>query len=193
MTTEKTFSTETPEEVIQSRGGGRGKTEATTRKILPPDASRKKPSKYMNVNDLDIPTEISERFAKAGWALRYIRFIKPGTANELDYQNLGKKLQQGFVFVQAEDVPEIAITSFKRDINLVGLEGGDFKGIVVKGDLALMQVPLENIKERRAEIAKMNKEAMMAVDLDARRGNLINESESTSQVYGRGRNSFQED
>lgn len=146
-------------------------------------AQRKKPKSYLNVNDLEIPEEIEIAFRKQGYHLRFVRFIKPGTSNELDYQNLGKRIQQGYTFVSSREAPELALTSFKRDIDIVGFDGGDFKDVIVKGDVALMKVPLENVLERQKEVATVVRNQMMAVNTQAKRSNLIDESRTETKTY----------
>ena len=63
-------------------------------------------------NALSIPDHVQARFDSEGMALRWIRISIKGTD---DISNVGKKLQEGWVFVTPDEVPEMSITSFVRE------------------------------------------------------------------------------
>lgn len=176
-------SNSTPVQEIDGVGSEtKGKPDVSVTKTNP-DLARRKPNKYLNVNDLDVPPEVTQRFQRGGYGLRYVRFLKAGSSTEIDYSNIGKRIQQGYTFVSVKEAPELAMTSFKRDINMVGMDNGDFKDTIVKGDLALMKVPLINQEERRREVAELTRQHAQSVETDARRNKLLNASRSESRVY----------
>ena len=72
-------------------------------------------------------------------ALRWIRVSLQG---QDDYINVGKKQQEGWVFVDPEEVPEMALSSVVK-------EGGRYHGTVSRGDLALAKIPAGKAKARQ--------------------------------------------
>ena len=90
-------------------------------------------------NALEIPGPVQERFDAEEMALRWIRVSLQGKD---DYINVGKKQQEGWVFVSPEEVPEMALTSFVR-------EDGRYEGTVSRGDLALAKMPAGKVKARQ--------------------------------------------
>ena len=72
-------------------------------------------------------------------ALRWIRINLRGKD---DYTNVGKRVQEGWQFVDINEVPEIQHTSFVRD-------EGRYTGAVCRGDLALAKMPLEKAENRQ--------------------------------------------
>jgi hypothetical protein len=77
-------------------------------------------------------------------ALRWIRISIKGTD---DISNVGKKLQEGWVFVTPDEVPEMSITSFVR-------EDGRYQGTVCRGDLALAKMPAGKVSAKRKILRK---------------------------------------
>ena len=55
-------------------------------------------------NWLQIPETVTKRFQNEGLALRWIRMTLKGND---DIQNIGKRLAEGWEFVQSEEVPEM--------------------------------------------------------------------------------------
>ena len=94
---------------------------------------------YEEPDALTIPNIVKERFDTEGMSLRWIRISLKGTD---DITNVGKKQQQGWVFVTPDEVPEMAVTSFVRD-------EGRYLGTVCRGDLALAKMPIGKVKARR--------------------------------------------
>ena len=90
-------------------------------------------------NALDIPEAVQQRFDQEQMALRWIRVSLQG---QDDYFNVGKKQQEGWVFVDPEEVPEMALSSVVK-------EGGRYHGTVSRGDLALAKIPAGRAKARQ--------------------------------------------
>jgi len=105
-------------------------------------------------NALDIPESVQARFENEGMALRWIRVSLQGKD---DYINVGKRQQEGWVFVSPEEVPEMAITSFVR-------EDGRYIGTVSRGDLALAKMPAGKARARRNHYENKANEMMDAVN-----------------------------
>ena len=63
---------------------------------------------YEEPNALDIPDQVMNRMANEGMSLRWIRIHLKGVD---DYQNVGKKMAEGWTWVTPEEVPEMAVSS----------------------------------------------------------------------------------
>ena len=63
---------------------------------------------YEEPNALEIPKPVQNRFESEGMSLRWIRI---NLKDADDYQNVGKKLAEGWTFVLPEEVPEMATSS----------------------------------------------------------------------------------
>ena len=74
-----------------------------------------------------------------------------------DYQNIGKKQQQGWEFVTPEEVPEMGATSVVR-------KEGRYAGVVCRGDLALGKIPTFKLDAKKAHYLKKSHEMMDAVN-----------------------------
>ncbi len=85
-----------------------------------------------------------------------------------DYQNIGKKQQQGWEFVTPEEVPEMGATSIVR-------KEGRYAGVVCRGDLALGKIPTFKLEAKKAHYLKKSGQMMDAVNQQ-----LMNQS--TSQM-----------
>ena len=105
-------------------------------------------------NALTIPDNVQARFGNDGMALRWIRISIKG---QEDIQNVGKKLQLGWIFVTPDEVPEMALTSFVR-------EEGRYQGAVCRGDLALAKMPTGKVKARKRFYEKKANDMMDAVN-----------------------------
>jgi hypothetical protein len=103
---------------------------------------------------LKIPNEVQARFDSDGMALRWLRISVKGSD---DISNVGKKQQEGWVFVTPDEVPELAITSFVRD-------AGRYTGTVCRGDLALAKMPAGKVKARRKYYENKSNVMMDAVN-----------------------------
>ncbi len=103
---------------------------------------------------LAIPPEVEARFDSDGMSLRWLRISVKG---QDDISNIGKKQQQGWVFVTPDEVPELAITSFVR-------KEGRYTGTVCRGDLALAKMPTELAESRQEFYENRSREAVEAVN-----------------------------
>ena len=103
---------------------------------------------------LTIPDMVQARFDNEEMSLRWIRISVKG---EDDIMNVGKKQQEGWIFVTPDEVPEMAITSFVR-------EEGRYLGAVCRGDLALAKKPTAKVKARQKFYENKANEQMDAVN-----------------------------
>ena len=103
---------------------------------------------------LSIPDTIQARFNNEGMSLRWLRISVKGVD---DIMNVGKKQQEGWVFVTPDEVPEMAITSFVRD-------EGRYLGAVCRGDLALAKMPTGKVKARKKHYEGKANDMMDAVN-----------------------------
>ena len=103
---------------------------------------------------LSIPDSVQARFDAEDMSLRWIRISVKG---QDDITNVGKNQQQGWVFVTADEVPEMAITSFVR-------EDGRYQGAVCRGDVALAKKPTAKVKARQKFYEKKSNDMMDAVN-----------------------------
>jgi hypothetical protein len=118
-------------------------------------------------NALAIPDHVQARFDSEGMALRWIRISIKGTD---DISNVGKKLQEGWVFVTPDEVPEMSITSFVR-------EDGRYQGTVCRGDLALAKMPAGKVAAKRKFYENKADDMMQAVNAQ-----LMNSSDSRMPI-----------
>ena len=116
--------------------------------------SREAEFEYKEPSLLDIPDPIKYRFEEQGMALRWIRVTMK---NQDDYQNVGKRLAEGWEFVSVDEVPELQHTSFVR-------EEGRYTGAVCRGDLALAKMPLRKAQSRQRYYENQSNEMVDAVN-----------------------------
>ena len=103
---------------------------------------------------LTIQDMVQARFDNEDMSLRWIRISVKG---EDDIMNVGKKQQEGWIFVTPDEVPEMAITSFVR-------EEGRYLGAVCRGDVALAKKPTVKVKARQKFYENKANEQMDAVN-----------------------------
>ena len=103
---------------------------------------------------LAIPESVRDRFSANGLTLRWIRVLLKG---EDDYTNVGKRMQDGWEWVELDEVPEMALSSYVK-------EGGRYSGSVCRGDLALAKMPLAKANARKEFYENRSSEMMDAVD-----------------------------
>ena len=103
---------------------------------------------------LAIPEEVKVRFLNQGMVLRWIRIQIRGAD---DYQNVGKRQRDGWVFVTPDEVPEMSTSSIVK-------EGGRYAGTVVRGDVALAKMPEGRAIARREHYENKANELMHAVN-----------------------------
>jgi hypothetical protein len=76
---------------------------------------------------------------------------------EDDVKHLGKKLQEGWVFVDLAEVPEMSATSFVR-------EEGRYAGVVCRADVGLAKIPTGIYKARSKFYRDKSKAMNEAID-----------------------------
>ena len=103
---------------------------------------------------LEIPESVQARFDNEQMSLRWIRISVRG---QDDITNVGKRQQEGWVFVTPDEVPEMGVTSFVR-------EDGRYQGTVCRGDLALAKMPSGKVKARQRFYEKKANDQMDAVN-----------------------------
>jgi len=116
--------------------------------------TREQYEEYREPSMLDIPDEVLNRFGNEGMALRWIRIHLRG---QDDYKNVGKRMQEGWQFVDVSEVPELQHTSFVR-------EEGRYMGAVCRGDLALAKMPLAKAQSRQRYYENQSNEMVDAVN-----------------------------
>jgi len=131
---------------------------------------------------LKIPNEVQARVDNDAMSLRWLRISVKG---QDDISNVGKKQQQGWVFVTPDEVPELAITSFVK-------EDGRYTGTVCRGDLALAKIPSNRAEARKRYYEDRSREMMDAVNAQLENQNdsrmPISNSSKSSVVQGRAPN-----
>ena len=110
---------------------------------------------YEEPDALDIPDIVKERFDSQEMHLRWIRINTKGTD---DYINVGKKMNEGWVFVTPNEVPEMASSS-------IVLEGGRYEGVVSRGDLARAKIEKGRHNARTKHFQKKSQDLMTAIDI----------------------------
>ena len=116
--------------------------------------NREQDMEFREPNMLDLPDTVINRFKNEGMALRWIRINLRGKD---DYTNVGKRVQEGWQFVDVNEVPEIQHTSFVRD-------EGRYTGEVCRGDLALAKMPLQKAENRQRFYESKSSEMVDAVN-----------------------------
>ena len=87
---------------------------------------------------LHIPDAVLNRFASERMTLGWLRMTLKGGD---DVKHLGKKLQEGWIFVDLAEVPEMSATSVVRD-------EGRYAGVVCRGDVGLAKIPTGKYEAR---------------------------------------------
>ena len=109
---------------------------------------------YEEPNALEIPISVQNRMESEGMSLRWIRI---NLKDADDYQNVGKKMAEGWSFVTPEEVPEMASSSIVQ-------ENGRYIGTVCRGDLALAKMPLGKYQARSRYFQNKSEQLMQAVN-----------------------------
>ena len=117
---------------------------------------------------LAIPEDVKARFLNQGMVLRWIRIQIRGAA---DYQNVGKRQRDGWVFVTPDEVPELSTSSIVK-------ENGRYAGTVVRGDVALAKMPEGRAIARREHYENKANELMNAVN-----SQLMSNNDSRMPIY----------
>ena len=117
---------------------------------------------------LAIPEDVKARFLNQGMVLRWIRIQIRGAD---DYQNVGKRQRDGWVFVTPDEVPELSTSSIVK-------ENGRYAGTVVRGDVALAKMPEGRAIARREHYENKANELMNAVN-----SQLMSNNDSRMPIY----------
>ena len=101
----------------------------------------RKPRKkvYERIQETDLPESLVALFKKDNYELRLKRWSVFG---DEDYRYLTQCEQEGFEFVQADELPE----SFLTSVRIMDTRGR--KGLVIMGDLCLMKIDCDLNKSR---------------------------------------------
>ena len=144
-------------------------TRVNTRSSQAREANERAQTEYVfeEPNQTQIPKEVEEKFKNSGMTLGWLRI---DLKDKEDYQNIGRKQQQGWEFVTPEEVPEMGATSVVR-------KEGRYTGVVCRGDLALGKIPTFKLKAKKDHYVKQSKEMMDAVN-----SQLMRQSNSTMPI-----------
>ena len=128
---------------------------------------------------LHIPEAIVNRFKDEGMTLGWLRITLKG---QDDFKYIGKKMQEGWKFVDMREVPEIEQTS------VVKMEGR-YSGAVCRGDIALGKIPTGRIDARKAYYKDKTDSLMEAVNSQLMKNNNsrmpISNSSKSQTIRGR--------
>jgi hypothetical protein len=104
---------------------------------------------------LDVPEEVETRFLDLGIKLGWLRIYING---EEDYKAVGKKINEGWEFVTASEIPELTIGyGYNKATDR-------FENCIIRGDVALAKIPLSNWNARKDRGMKRNKEMNDAIN-----------------------------
>ena len=104
---------------------------------------------------LDIPEEVETRFLDLGIKLGWLRIYVNG---EEDYKAVGKKINEGWEFVTANEIPEMTIGyGYNKATDR-------FENCIIRGDVALAKIPLSNWNARKDLGMQRNKEMNDAIN-----------------------------
>ena len=109
---------------------------------------------YEEQDALHIPDMTKARFDSQDMHLRWLRINNKGVD---DYINVGKKLNEGWVFVTPDEVPEMSSSS-------IVIEGGRYAGVVNRGDLALAKIEKGQHAARTRHFENKSKDLVSAVE-----------------------------
>ena len=98
---------------------------------------------------LHIPNAVLNRFASERMTLGWLRMTLKGVD---DVKHIGKKMQEGWVFIDLAEVPEMSATSVVRD-------EGRYAGVVCRGDVGLAKIPT-GIYEARSKFYRDKSKSM---------------------------------
>ena len=131
-------------------------TRTNTRSSQTRDTNERAQTEYVfeEPSQTQIPKGVEEKFKNSGMTLGWLRI---DLKDKEDYQNIGKKQQQGWEFVTPEEVPEMGATSVVR-------KEGRYSGVVCRGDLALGKIPTFKLEAKKAHYLNKSKEMMNAVN-----------------------------
>ena len=135
---------------------------------------------------LKIPDAVKDRFTNEGMTLGWLRMTLKGKD---DISHIGKKLQEGWTFIDLAEVPEMSASSVVRD-------EGRYAGVVCRADVGLAKIPTR-IYEARGKFYRDKSNAMNeAIDAQLQGGRKISgmpiSNNSKSKVITGRQPNFQE-
>ena len=129
---------------------------------------------FTEPNWLSIPDSVVDRFKDEGMVLRWIRITING---QDDYKNVGDWQNDGWTFVEPNDVPEMMVNSRIVD-------EGRFEGCVVRGDVALAKASAKRMQSRQEYY--QNRSRTMMDNVNAQ---LMNQSNSAMPIHNNSKSS----
>ncbi len=129
---------------------------------------------FTEPNWLSIPDSVVDRFKDEGMVLRWIRITING---QDDYKNVGDRQNDGWTFVEPNDVPEMMVNSRIVD-------EGRFEGCVVRGDVALAKASAKRMQSRQEYY--QNRSRTMMDNVNAQ---LMNQSNSAMPIHNNSKSS----
>jgi hypothetical protein len=129
---------------------------------------------FTEPNWLSIPDSVIDRFKDEGMVLRWIRITING---QDDYKNVGDRQNDGWTFVEPNDVPEMMVNSRIVD-------EGRFEGCVVRGDVALAKASAKRMQSRQEYY--QNRSRTMMDNVNAQ---LMNQSNSAMPIHNNSKSS----
>ena len=129
---------------------------------------------FTEPNWLSIPDSVDDRFKDEGMVLRWIRITING---QDDYKNVGDRQNDGWTFVEPNDVPEMMVNSRIVD-------EGRFEGCVVRGDVALAKASAKRMQSRQEYY--QNRSRTMMDNVNAQ---LMNQSNSAMPIHNNSKSS----
>jgi|TARA_R100001530_G_scaffold32679_2_gene25671 hypothetical protein len=130
---------------------------------------------------LTIPKTLEDSFKDQGYNLGWLRIYLQG--NE-DYKAVGQKINEGWEFVTADEVPEMTKGyGYSK-------AGDRFDNCIVRGDVALAKIPTHIFERKQSASIQRNRDMNDAIDkrlmsMQDRRMPITNSSQSQTTVGGR--------
>ena len=109
---------------------------------------------FEETSALHIPDAVIERFTNEGMTLGWLRMTLKGKD---DVSHIGKKLQEGWSFVDLAEVPEMSAASVVRD-------EGRYAGVVCREDVGLAKIPTGKYEARSKFYRDKSKAMNNAID-----------------------------
>jgi hypothetical protein len=168
---------ETNQEVQETKSKGTAKT--SDRNLESRETTQRE---YLETDSwLTIPQGIIEVYADQGYHLGWLRIYLNG--NE-DYKAVGKKINEGWQFVTADEVPEMT-TGYGYSKT-----EDRFNNCIIRGDVALAKVPSDIWLKKKQSGINRNQEMNEAIDqrlmsMQDRRMPITNSSRSQVTVGNR--------
>lgn len=129
---------------------------------------------FTEPNWLSIPDKVADRFKDQGMTLRWVRIMING---QDDYKNVGDRRNDGWTFVEPDEVPELM-----ADSRVVS--EGRFEGCVVRGDVALAKASAKRMKSRQEYYENRSRTMMDNVN-----SQLMSQSTSAMPIHNNSKSS----